>query len=122
MSDTEGIKFAWSVAKKLCKLSESERKEIFGDTRLDLIMGLHTAHQTNFKIEEYKKREEINVGDVVTVDGGDLTFICTKDNASGDYTKCHLLASDGSVWEDRDKNGLKKTGKSVDISGVLKEI
>ena len=122
MSDTEGMKFAWSVAKKLCKLSELERKEIFGDVRLDIIMGLNTAHQTNFKIEEYKKKEEIHVGDVVTVNGGDLTFICTKDSVSGDYTKCHLLTSDGSVWENCDKNVLKKTGKSVDISGILKEI
>lgn len=75
------------------------------------------------KFEKWKKeKEEIKVGDIVTVDGGDLTFICTKDNESGDYTKCHLLASDGSVWEEREKSGLKKTGKSIDISGILKEI
>ena len=66
--------------------------------------------------------EEIKVGDVVTVGGGDITFICTKDNSNGDYTKCHLVAGDGSVYEDCDKFECQKTGKSIDIGEILKEI
>ena len=66
--------------------------------------------------------ENICVGDVVTVSGGDITFICTKDNSNGDYTKCHLVAGDGSVYEDCDKFECQKTGKSIDIGEILKEI
>ena len=66
--------------------------------------------------------ENIRVGDVVTVGDGDITFICTKDNSNGDYTKCHLVAGDGSVYEDCDKFDCQKTGKSIDISEILKEI
>lgn len=70
--------------------------------------------------EAFKK--EIKVGDVVTVGSGDITFICTKDNSNGDYTKCHLVAGDGSVYEDCDKFECQKTGKSIDIGEILKEI
>ena len=66
--------------------------------------------------------DNIRVGDVVTVGGGDITFICTKDNSNGDYTKCHLVAGDGSVYEDCDKFECQKTGKSIDIGKILKEI
>ena len=64
----------------------------------------------------------IHVGDIVTVSGGDITFICTKDNSNGDYTKCHLVAGDGSVYEDCNKFDCQKTGKSIDIGEILKEI
>ena len=66
--------------------------------------------------------ENIRVGDVVTVGDGDIKFICTKDNASGDYSKCHLLSSDGSVWEDCKKSDCKKVGKNVKIGNLLEKI
>ena len=66
--------------------------------------------------------ENIRVGDVVTVGDGDIKFICTKDNASGDYSKCHLLSSDGSVWEDCIKSDCKKVGKNVKIGDLLEKI
>ena len=58
----------------------------------------------------------------LAVGGWDITFICTKDNSNGDYTKCHLVAGDGSVYEDCDKFDCQKTGKSIDIGEILKEI
>ena len=69
--------------------------------------------------KNYVATENICVGDVVTVGDGDIKFICTKDNASGDYSKCHLLSNDGSVWEDCNKSDCKKTGKRVNISDLL---
>ena len=66
--------------------------------------------------------DNIRVGDVVTVGDGDIKFICTKDNASGDYSKCHLLSSDGSVWEDCKKSDCKKVGKNVKIGDLLEKI
>lgn len=119
---SDDMNFAWGVASKLCKLSENEREEIFGYSKSDTIIALYTVHQVNFKIEEYKKKEEIHVGDIVTIDDGDLTFVCTKDNSSGDYNMCHLLSFDGSVWEDCKKSSCKRTGKTIDISEILKQI
>ena len=77
------------------------------------------------KLEEIEDKkndiasENIRVGDVVTVGDGDIKFICTKDNSSGDYSKCHLLSSDGSVWEDCNKSDCKKVGKNIDINDLL---
>lgn len=74
------------------------------------------------KIENKEKSiasENIRVGDVVTICDGDIKFICTKDNSSGDYSKCHLLSSNGSVWEDCNKSDCKKVGKNIDINDLL---
>ena len=72
--------------------------------------------------KNYIASEDIRVGDVVTIGDGDITFICTKDNSNGDYTKCHLVSGDGSVYEDCYKFDCQKTGKSIDIGEILKEI
>ena len=72
--------------------------------------------------KNYIAPENIRVGDVVTVCNGDIKFICTKDNASGDYSTCHLLSSDGSVWENCNKSDCKKVGKSVKIGDLLEKI
>ena len=80
------------------------------------------------KLEEIEDKkndiapENICVGDVVTVGDRDIKFICTKDNASGNYSKCHLLSSDGSVWENCNKSDCKKVGKSVKIGDLLEKI
>ena len=80
------------------------------------------------KLEEIEDKkndiapENIRIGDVVTVGDGDIKFICTKDNASGDYSRCHLLSSDGSVWEDCKKSDCKKVGKNVKIGDLLEKI
>ena len=71
--------------------------------------------------KNYVTTENVCVGDVVTIGDGDIKFVCTKDNASGDYSKCHLLSNDGSVWEDCKKSDCKKTGKRVNISDLLDE-
>ena len=64
-------------------------------------------------------QENICVGDIVTIGDGDIKFVCTKDNANGDYSKCHLLSNDGSVWEDCKKSNCNKTGKRVNIGDLL---
>ena len=110
----------WDIARELCKTGYSECTEMFGDETVEHVIKNFTPLEIKEKIESYKK--EIKVGDVVTVGGGDITFICTKDNSNGDYTKCHLVAGDGSVYEDCDKFDCQKTGKSIDISEILKEI
>lgn len=122
----KGLEDAWKVFSHVQsgELSFEEIRKIWDMDEVTFVNSFTEKYTPQEAVKILKEYEEkcITVGDVVTVDGGDLTFIYTKDNASGDYTKCHLLASDGSVWEDREKRGLKKTGKSIDISGILKEI
>ena len=115
----KGMNDAWDIARELCKISYNDCTDIFGDESVECVIKNLTPLETKEKIESFK---EINVGDVVTVGGGNITFICTKDNSNGDYTKCHLVAGDGSVYEACDKFECKKTGKSINIGEILKEI
>ena len=116
----KGMNDTWDIARELCKTGYNDYINIFGDKSVKYVIKNLTPLEIKEKIESFKK--EIKVGDVVTVDGGDITFICTKDNSNGDYTKCHLVAGDGSVYEDCDKFDCQKTGKSIDIGEILKEI
>lgn len=116
----EGMNDAWDIARELCNTSYNDCTNIFGDESVEYVIKNLTPLEIKEKIESFKK--EIKVGDVVTVSGGDITFICTKDNSNGDYTKCQLVAGDGSVYEDCDKFDCQKTGKSIDIGEILKEI
>lgn len=121
----EYMRMTWNTVRNLCKLDDKTRKELFGYNEINDIVNNFTALEVVYLIgEQYKKsrNKEIKVGDVVTVGGGDITFICTKDNSNGDYTKCHLVAGDGSVYENCDKFDCQKTGKSIDIGEILKEI
>ena len=121
-----GMDFAWDAIKRLCKLNDKEKIEIFTNPEIEVIIGLYTPLQVSFMIAQYEiekqQREEINVGDIVTIDDGDLKFVCTKDNCSGDYKTCHLLSFDGSVWEECKKSSCKKTGKTIDVSSLLEQI
>ena len=110
----------WDIARELCKTGYNDYINIFGDKSVKYVIKNLTPLEIKEKIESFKK--EIKVGDVVTVGDGDIKFICTKDNANGDYSKCHLLSSDGSVWEDCNKSDCKKVGKNVKIGDLLEKI
>lgn len=116
-----GMNDTWDIARELCKTGYNDCTEMFGDETVEHVIKNFNPLEVKEKMEAYKKDKEINVGDVVTVGGGDIKFICTKDNSSGDYSKCHLLSNDGSVWEDCNKSDCKKTGKRVNISDLLDE-
>lgn len=118
----KGMNDAWDIAKELCKTGYSECTEIFGDETVEYVIKNFNPLKIKEKMEIYKKEKEINVGDIVTVDGGDITFVCTKDNSSGDFSKCHLVAGDGSVYEDCNKSDCQKTGMTINIGAILKEI
>lgn len=121
----EYMRMTWNTVGNLCKLDDKTRKELFRYNEINDIVNNFTALEVIYLIEEqYKKsrNKEIKVGDVVTVDGGDITFVCTKDNSSGDFSKCHLIAGDGSVYEDCNKSDCQKTGKTINIGEILKEI
>ena len=125
----DGRNEVWELAKKIASnhseggFSIKELIKIFGIALVKDIFKEYSAQEALAKLEAYEKEQaEIKVGDVVTVDNGDIKFICTQDNSNGDYTKCHLMASDGSTWEECNKKILVKTGKHIDIQSILQQI
>ena len=109
---------AWEIAKKLfADYSNTELDEIFGKGwSFPKLMEL-TPQQAKAKIEAWETEKEIKVGDVVTVSV--YEGIVTKDVDA--YGYCALLFLDGDIGYYQ-RSSLKKTGRHIDIDGVLKQI
>lgn len=132
MQEDKNLKYVWGLVNEIINKdwTFSDVRDCFGidvngKTELQITKEIFSNDPKDMKekFEKWKKeKEEIYAGDVVTADGGDTLFLCTKNNSNGDYSKCHLICSDGSVWEKRSKKGLKKTGDRINISNILKEI
>ena len=117
---------AWEIAKKLfVDYSNAELDEIFGMGWSFLKLIELTPQQAKAKIEAWKAEKEINVGDEVVpkktpnVDGH--KFIVTR--IYKDYGKIDGVSLfDGSVFSVRKIENYQKTGRHIDIEGLLKQI
>lgn len=112
---------AWEIAKKILLYptqggyNSGELEEIFG--RTEHLWEL-TPQQAKTKIEAWKAEKEINVGDEVDICGD--KGIVTSFGTDGD--RIHVLYLDGIVNSYRKDKDIKKTGRHVDIKGILKQI
>ena len=112
---------AWEILKKILLYpanggySEKELEEIFG--RTEHLWEL-TPQEAKTKIEAWEAVKEIKVGDVVDVCGdiGVVTSFGTDGNS------IHVLYLDGIVTSYRKDKCIKKTGRHIDIDGILKQI
>lgn len=119
----KGLNDAWDAARKICLDGESggassdELKEIFGyDGYYHDIMQNVSADEAVAKIKDWeKKANEIHVGDVVENDG-DLAVVL---NIGSEWT--HVLTA-GTLYYSVHADDLKKTGRTVDVAGFLKQI
>lgn len=115
---------AWKLAKMICLdrtetgFKETELAEIFGDNLTYHIMYENSPQQAKAKIEAWKAKKEIKVGDEVVVCGD--KGIVTSFGTDGDAL--HVLYFDGIVNSYRRDKDVKKTGRHIDIDGVLKQI
>lgn len=109
---------AWEIAKKLFSdYSNVELDEIFGKGwSFPKLMEL-TPHEAKARIEAWEAEKEIKVGDVVTVSV--YEGIVTRD--VDEYGYCSLLFVDGDIGYYQ-RSSLKKTGRHIDIEGLLKQI
>lgn len=118
---------AWETARRICTsdydgcenaLSHCDLDEIFGIVDCGKIMNRYTPQQAKAKIEAWKAEKEIKVGDVVDVcgDKGVVTSFGTDGN------NIHVLYFDGIVNSYRKDKDIKKTGRHIDIEGLLKQI
>lgn len=112
---------AWEIAKKILLypahggFNTTELEEIFG--RTEHLWEL-TPQEAKAKIEAWEEEKEIKVGDEVDVCGD--KGIVTSFGTDGDAL--HVLYFDGIVNSYRRDKDVKKTGRHIDIDGILKQI
>lgn len=116
----------WEIAKKLfADYSNVELDEIFGKGwSFPKLMEL-TPQQAKAKIEAWETAKEIKVGDEVAPkidpDNNECKFVVTKkDDEDGMING--FSAFDGDVFSERDIKLYQKTGRHIDIDGILKQI
>ena len=110
---------AWEIAKNLfADYSNIELDEIFGKGwSFPKLMEL-TPQEAKAKIEAWETEKEIKVGDEVDICGD--KGIVTSFGTDGDAL--HVLYFDGIVNSYRRDKDVKKTGRHIDINGILKQI
>lgn len=116
---------AWEIAKKILLypshggFNATELDEIFG--RTEHLWEL-TPHEAKARIEAWEAEKEINVGDEVRLkrDPGDeyKFFVTDKDG----FEISGFSGFNGSVFSCRDIRLYEKTGRHIDIDGILKQI
>lgn len=118
----DGRNEVWELVKKIKLPADDggipmvDLKLIFGTVSVDAILKDYTPQKALAKLEAYEKEQsEIKVGDVVvavsiesvvTKVGEDFVHTIDKNGSSGKYAKFVC----------------KKTGKHIDISGILNQI
>lgn len=120
---SQGLADAWELAKKICYepkkggFSNIELMEIFGTAIIEGIYDRFTVEEALAKISEYEREKEIKVGDVVERNGfkGVVLHIFHSGSLNIVYEN-GIIETLASVQE------CKKTGKHIDIEGLLKQI
>lgn len=111
----KGLNDAWELAKKIVEspsnggYTGNELVEIFGILNKP-VLDACTPQEAIAKVKEYEERDEIKVGDVVTVKGCDIKGLVTRVDGYNIYR----LFRDGSCNGSVDKENLEKTGKHFD--------
>lgn len=122
---------AWETARRICTsdydgcenaLSHCDLDEIFGIVDCGKIMNRYTPQQAKAKIEAWEAEKEIKVGDVIFVTydqsiNGVVTSIYGKDEK-----KLYVLRDDGVSGVLAYTKSIKKTGRHIDIEGLLRNI
>ena len=116
---------AWEIAKKLKQMNEDELLEVFRTNVEHLVLKDFSPQQAKAKIEAWEAEKEIKVGDVVRVTLGKLdegetdTALITWVHENNWYD---LIMKNGLGWTYVNGERIKKTGRHIDIDGILKQI
>lgn len=109
---------AWEISKKLFSdYSNSELDEIFGKGWSYTKLMELTPQQAKAKIKAWEAKNEIKVGDVVAI--FDEDGVVTRVDAETGFF--NVLKESGCTGSYK-KIEIKKTGRHVDIEGILKQI
>lgn len=120
---------AWALAGRIiCEEKDGgmpNRKlvQIFGTNELSLIMSKYTEKEVKRKIKEWEEQNEINVGDVVCVslgnEGESDPALVTLVHENNFYD---MIMNNGLGWTYVNGDRIRKTGRHIDINGLLKQI
>lgn len=115
---------AWEIARKIVLLENEggipskDMVRMFGVKFPRDIVREYSVREVKTKIETWEAEKEIKVGDEVDVCGD--KGIVTSFGTDGDAL--HVLYFDGIVNSYRRDKDVKKTGRHIDIEGLLKQI
>lgn len=123
----KGLNDAWDAARKIITrkadggLSGLDLVEVFGedvlDCTLDTIFANYTPAEAIAKIKAWEENKGIHVGDVAMFESG----ICGVVTSIDDDRFAGCITQEGA-WVVFAENRLKKTGRSIDVAGFLKQI
>ena len=117
----QGLNDAWELVIKLYDMKYVELGKIFGiwDSFYEIIRNC-TPQQALAKLKAYEKAQKIEVGDVVETT--DLVDVFRGIVLDDDGLDCYIVMDEnGSVNATR-KTDVRKTGKHIDITGILGQI
>lgn len=114
---------AWKLAIKLRYMDFEDKIELFNldpspsrEAWLEIMENM-SPESVRDKIEEWEAEKEIKVGDVV-IRCGESCIVTNKSRDDGFYD---VLFEDGTTGAYQ-RSSLKKTGRHIDIDGLLKQI
>lgn len=112
---------AWEIARKLCNMEGDERMVILGNKYYHMaeVYEDFTPQQAKAKIEVWEAEKEIKAGDVVYYSGAGKDCAIMSIGTNG---YIYLLDGGGEHHICCDKSCLKKTGRHIDIQGLLGQI
>lgn len=108
---------AWEIARKIEIMRSDVLLEIFDMNSSYCILQDFLPQQAKAKIEAWEAEKEIKVGDEVEFNG-EIGVVTKIDGAEGFYS---LLFKNGETGAYQAKR-IKKTGRHIDIDGLLKKI
>lgn len=125
---------AWEIAKRICTsdydgcenaLLNSDLDEIFGTVDCGKIMNRYTPQQARDKIEAWESVNGIKVGDEVVLksdpDNDEYRFFVTYINSKTKKMGGFSFHRE-SVFCERNAERYQKTGRHIDIEGLLRNI
>ena len=119
----EGLEMAWKWIRKIGRMSSEDMDKVFGKKffyTTDIIENM-TPQEVLAKLEAYEKEQaEIKVGDVI--ESGNKKGIALQVYEFSGYTKVNILLQDGEIEMADYTYDWKKTGKHIDIAGILEEL
>lgn len=113
----------WDIARRLIKLSDKQREEIFGHSDVSRIIKNYSAIIVDSKMNQYekeKKEEKIYVGDVCFFSTNSCPCIVLSIEEKGCEEDIYTLVFvEGDIARVSREN-IKRTGKNVDILRALR--